>query len=300
MSSVAQQEKCTPQQIAFLGLGVMGASMAHHLVQAGHSVCVYNRTQAKAEAWQVEHPQQRLAATPAEAAKGANWVFLCVGRDEDVEQVLLGEQGALSQLQAGAVIVDHTTTSALLAQRMAEQCAQQGVIYLDAPVSGGQQGAERGCLTMMVGGDEAAYAAARPVMQAYAANMSYMGRSGAGQLTKMVNQICIAGLVQSLAEGLHFAQQAGLDQQQVVDVIRHGAAGSWQMEQRHQTMIADQYEHGFAVDWMRKDLGLCLDQARHIGARLPVAALVDQFYADVQAQGGGRWDTSSLLKRLIS
>ncbi|MFK7161178.1 NAD(P)-dependent oxidoreductase [Marinospirillum sp. MEB164] len=297
---MSQPIKTKIEQVAFLGLGVMGAPMAGHLAQAGHAVCVYNRTQSKAEAWLAEHPQQRWAATPAEAAAGASWLVMCVGRDQDVEQLLLGEQGALHQLQAGAVILDHTTTSAHLAHKMAAACAQKGVIYLDAPVSGGQQGAERGCLTVMVGGEEAAYRAAEPIMAAYAANMRYMGASGAGQLTKMVNQICIAGLVQSLAEGLHFAQQAGLDQQQVIDVIRHGAAGSWQMEQRHQTMIADQYEHGFAVDWMRKDLGLCLEQARHIGARLPVAALVDQFYADVQALGGGRWDTSSLLRRLIS
>lgn len=295
---MSQPRKTKIEHIAFLGLGVMGAPMASHLAQAGHAVCVYNRTQSKAEAWLAKHPQQRLAITPIEAAKGVNWVVMCVGRDQDVEQVVLGEAGALHQLQPGAVILDHTTTSAHLAHKMAAACAQQGVIYLDAPVSGGQQGAERGCLTVMVGGEEAAYRTAEPIMAAYAANMRYMGTSGAGQLTKMVNQICIAGLVQSLAEGLHFAQQAGLDQQQVIDVIRHGAAGSWQMEQRHQTMIADQYEHGFAVDWMRKDLGLCLEQARHIGARLPVAALVDQFYADVQAAGGGRWDTSSLLRRL--
>ena len=289
-----------PQQIstaAFIGLGVMGYPMAGHLARAGLEVRVYNRTAAKAKAWSDEYGGSHHA-TPAEAAQGADLVLVCVGNDDDVRQVTIGEQGALAGMSTGSILVDHTTASADLAVTLDATCREQGVDFIDAPVSGGQQGAENGTLTIMCGGTEPTYARAEPVLAHYARAVTLMGPVGSGQLTKMVDQICIAGLVQGLAEGLHFAEQAGLDQQRVIDVVAKGAAGSWQMENRHKTMIADQYEHGFAVDWMRKDLAICLEQARRIQARLPITALVDQFYADVQAMGGNRWDTSSLLRRL--
>ena len=287
-----------PKKIAFIGLGVMGGPMASHLAQAGHSVTVFNRTPAKADAWVAANPGQKSAKTPADAAADAGFVFMCVGKDEDIREVIAGEQGILSQLKAGSIIIDHTTASAAIATEMAELCQKQQITYLDAPVSGGEQGAINGQLTIMVGGNEAAFQQAEPLMQVFAKAVTYMGAAGAGQMTKMVNQICIGGLVQALAEGLNFAEKAGLDQQKVMDVISLGAAGSWQMNNRHKTMIADEYEHGFAVNWMRKDLAICLDQASKINVQLPVTALVDQFYAEVQQLGGGRWDTSSLLRRL--
>ncbi|HEY0833479.1 MAG TPA: NAD(P)-dependent oxidoreductase [Azospirillum sp.] len=284
----------TPRTVAFLGLGVMGFPMAGHLAKAGHAVTVYNRTAAKAEAWADRHGG-RAAATPAEAARGAEVVFMCVGNDDDVRQVA---GAALEGMAPGALLVDHTTASAEVAREMAAKAAARGISFLDAPVSGGQAGAENGVLTIMVGGDPAAFATAEPLMRAYGRSVVLMGDSGAGQLTKMVNQICIAGLVQALAEGMSFARKAGLDAHRVVDVISKGAAQSWQMENRARTMLDDRFDFGFAVDWMRKDLSICLNEARSNGATLPVTALVDQFYADVQAMGGGRWDTSSLMKRL--
>ena len=283
--------------VAFIGLGVMGYPMAGHLARAGLDVRVYNRTPAKAEAWAGEHGGSHHA-TPCEAASGADLVLVCVGNDDGVREVTTGENGALSGMAEGSLLVDHTTASADLAEELDAACRERGIGFVDAPVSGGQQGAENGALTIMCGGDDADFARIEPLLGHYGRAVTLMGPAGSGQLTKMVNQICIAGLVQGLAEGLHFAEQAGLDRQRVVDVISKGAAGSWQMENRHGTMIADEYEHGFAVDWMRKDLGICLEQARRLQARLPVTALVDQFYADVQVMGGGRWDTSSLLRRL--
>ncbi|MEQ5858213.1 NAD(P)-dependent oxidoreductase [Halomonas sp. EF61] len=283
--------------VAFIGLGVMGYPMAGHLAEAGLTVRVYNRTQSKAEQW-CERFDGSHHATPAEAAGGADLVLVCVGNDDDVREVTTGPDGVLSTLSQGAILVDHTTASSSLAQELDQACQKQDVGFIDAPVSGGQQGAENGALTIMCGGQEEHFSRARPVLEHYGRAVTLMGGVGAGQLTKMVNQICIAGLVQGLAEGLHFAEQAGLDQERVVEVISQGAAGSWQMENRHATMIRDEYEHGFAVNWMRKDLDICLNQARQLEARLPVTALVDQFYADVQAMGGGRWDTSSLLRRL--
>ncbi|UWQ02929.1 NAD(P)-dependent oxidoreductase [Aliiroseovarius crassostreae] len=282
---------------AFLGLGVMGYPMAGHLVAAGHQVTVYNRTTAKAEAWAKEHGG-KWASTPREAALGADFVMACVGNDDDLRAVVLGENGALSGMTDGAVFVDHTTVSAKVTRELYAAARSAGVSFVDAPVSGGQAGAENGILSIMCGGDDIAYSAAEPIMQAYGRTVKRLGETGAGQLTKMVNQICIAGLVQGLSEGLHFAEKAGLDIREVVDVIQGGAAGSWQMVNRHETMADDQFEHGFAVDWMRKDLGICLDTADENGASLPVTALVDQFYKDVQKMGGGRWDTSSLFKRL--
>ena len=283
--------------VAFIGLGVMGFPMAGHLAEAGLTVRVYNRTQSKAEQW-CERYEGSHHPTPAEAASGADLVLVCVGNDDDVREVTTGPDGVLSTLSQGAILVDHTTASSSLAEELDQACQKQGVGFIDAPVSGGQQGAENGALTIMCGGQEEHFSRARPVLEHYGRAVTLMGGVGAGQLTKMVNQICIAGLVQGLAEGLHFAEQAGLDQERVVEVISQGAAGSWQMENRHATMIRDEYEHGFAVNWMRKDLDICLNQARQLEARLPVTALVDQFYADVQAMGGGRWDTSSLLRRL--
>ncbi len=284
-------------QVAFIGLGVMGYPMAGHLARAGHQVRVYNRTASKAQQWVDEYAGES-AATPREAAQGADLVMVCVGNDQDLRGVVLGADGALAGMQAGAVLVDHTTASADVARELAAQAGERGIGFLDAPVSGGQAGAQNGVLTIMVGGDAQAYAQAEPVIQAYARMAQLMGPVGSGQLTKMVNQICIAGVVQGLAEALHFAQCAGLDGQAVVDVISKGAAQSWQMENRHKTMLAGEFEFGFAVDWMRKDLSILLHEARHNGAQLPMTALVDQFYADVQRQGGGRWDTSSLLTRL--
>lgn len=284
-------------KVAFLGLGVMGFPMAGHLARTGHEVSVFNRTRAKAERWAAEHGG-RAAATPADAAREARLVFACVGRDEDVREVALGTDGALVAMAPGGAFVDHTTTSARLAREIDAATRDRGLAFLDAPVSGGQTGAEKGTLTVMAGGDPATFAAAEPVVAAYARTFRLLGPAGAGQLAKMVNQICIAGLIEGLAEGLHFARAAGLDAQAVVDVISKGAAQSWQMDNRHATMLAGEYEHGFAVDWVRKDLGYALDEARRNGAHLPVAALVDQLYGEVQAMGGGRWDTSSLLARL--
>ena len=284
-------------KVAFLGLGVMGFPMARHLAAGGHEVAVYNRTRARAEQW-AGSTRGRVAATPADAARDAALVFTCVGRDEDVRDVVLGPDGALGAMSAGAALVDHTTTSAALAREVAAAATARGVGFLDAPVSGGQQGAEKGILTVMAGGEASTFATAEPVVACYARSFRLLGPAGAGQLTKMVNQICIAGLIEGLAEGVHFARAAGLDVQAVIHVISKGAAQSWQMENRHATMIAGEYEHGFAVDWVRKDLGYALDEARRNGAHLPVTAVVDQLYGEVQEMGGGRWDTSSLLARL--
>ena len=283
--------------VAFLGLGVMGSPMAGHLARAGHSVVVYNRTGSKAEAWAEEHGG-RAAPTPREAAQGAEFVMACVGNDDDLRAVCTGEDGALEGLGEGAVFVDHTTVSAQVTRELAEIASERGGHYVDAPVSGGQAGAENGALVIMCGGPQEAFDRAEPVMDAYAKLARRLGDTGAGQLTKMVNQICIAGLVQGLSEGLAFAEAAGLDGRAVVEVIKGGAAGSWQMENRHATMLDDQFEHGFAVNWMRKDLAICLQAADELGTPLPVTALIDQFYLDVQKMGGGRWDTSSLVKRL--
>ena len=284
-------------KVAFLGLGVMGYPMAGHLKAAGHDVTVYNRTAAKAAKWAAEHGGQ-IAATPAEAADGADMVMACVGNDDDLRAVCLGDDGALSKMGEGTLFVDHTTVSAKVTAELYEAAKAQGVGFVDAPVSGGQAGAENGQLSIMCGGDEAEYARAEPVMQSYAKLCRRIGESGAGQLTKMANQIAIAGLVQGLSEALHFTSKAGLDGRDVVEVISQGAAGSWQMSNRYETMLDDHFEHGFAVDWMRKDLGICLATADENGASLPVTALVDQFYKDVQKLGGGRWDTSALFKRL--
>ena len=282
--------------VAFLGLGVMGGPMARHLAAAGHDVTVYNRTRAKADAWVAAHGG-RAAATPAEAAAGASFVFACVGADADLEAVTVGEAGAFAAMPPGSVFIDHTTVSARIARNLAQRAADSGFAFLDAPVSGGQAGAEGGTLTVMVGGDAAAYEKAEPVMRAYARQVGLMGPSGAGQLTKMVNQICIAGILQGLSEAVHFCIEAGLDTDAVIDVISRGAAQSWQMDNRARTMAQGQFDFGFAVDWMRKDLGLVLEEAKALGLSLPVTALVDQFYADVQAMGGRRNDTSSLIRR---
>ncbi len=283
--------------VAFLGLGVMGYPMAGHLQSAGHSVTVYNRTTAKAEAWVAEHGGA-MATTPAEAAQGADFVMACVGNDDDLRGVCLGDTGAFAGMSKGAIFVDHTTVSAKVTAELYATCAELGLSFVDAPISGGQAGAENGVLSIMCGGDQTAYDAAEPIMAAYSRICRRIGDSGAGQKTKMCNQIAIAGLVQGLSEALHFAEKAGLDGAAVVEVISQGAAGSWQMSNRYQTMLDDHFEHGFAVDWMRKDLGICLQAADETGASLPVTALVDQFYKDVQKMGGGRWDTSSLFKRL--
>ncbi|UWQ34799.1 NAD(P)-dependent oxidoreductase [Leisingera sp. M527] len=284
-------------KIAFLGLGVMGYPMAGHLQAAGHEVTVYNRTEAKAKAWAAEHGGQ-FGATPRAAAAGAEFVMACVGNDDDLRSVCLGPDGAFAGMREGAVFVDHTTVSETVTRELHGTAEEKGVFFVDAPISGGQAGAENGVLSVMCGGDEGAYARVEPVIDAYAKICRRIGGSGAGQLTKMSNQIAIAGLVQGLSEALHFAEKAGLDGRAVVEVISQGAAGSWQMANRYETMLDDHFEHGFAVDWMRKDLGICLDAADETGASLPVTALVDQFYKDVQKMGGGRWDTSSLFKRL--
>ncbi|WP_095589706.1 NAD(P)-dependent oxidoreductase [Actibacterium ureilyticum] len=282
---------------AFLGLGVMGYPMAGHLAAAGHQVTVYNRTAAKAQAWCDSHKGDH-AATPAKAAEGAEFVLSCVGNDDDLRGVCLGPDGAFAGMSPGAIFVDHTTVSSAVTRELHQAAAEKGIGFVDGPVSGGQAGAENGVLSIMCGGDAAHFDAALPVMEAYGRTVKRLGDSGAGQLTKMVNQICIAGLVQGLSEALNFADKAGLDGKAVVEVISGGAAGSWQMANRYETMIDDKFDHGFAVDWMRKDLGICLSTGDEVGAALPVTALVDQFYKDVQAMGGGRWDTSSLIKRL--
>jgi 3-hydroxyisobutyrate dehydrogenase-like beta-hydroxyacid dehydrogenase len=281
-------------KLAFLGLGVMGYPMAGHLAKAGHEVTIYNRTRAKAEQWVAQHGG-RSAPAPADAAHDAEIVLMCVGNDNDVRAVA---KDALAAMDAGAVLVDHTTASAKVAREVASAAAARRVGFLDAPVSGGQAGAENGKLTIMVGGDAAVFANAQPVLAHYARAVTLMGDVGAGQLTKMVNQICIAGLVQALSEGINFAQHAGLDPNLVLEVIGKGAAQSWQMDNRGKTMVADKFDFGFAVDWMRKDLRICLDEASTNGAALPVTAIVDQFYARIQARGGNRWDTSSLIRLL--
>lgn len=284
-------------KLAFLGLGVMGFPMAGHLQKAGHDVTVYNRTAQKADAWVAEY-RGISAPTPREAAQDAQFVIACVGNDDDLRSVCLGPDGAFAGMDSGAVFVDHTTVSAAVTRELHEKAEGKGIAFVDAPISGGQAGAENGVLSVMCGGDKQAYAQAEPIIAAYARICRRIGDSGAGQMTKMCNQIAIAGLVQGLSEALNFAQKAGLDGRAVVEVISQGAAGSWQMQNRHETMLDDEFEHGFAVDWMRKDLRICLDAAEETGAALPVTALVDQFYKDVQAMGGGRWDTSSLIRRL--
>ncbi len=284
-------------KVAFLGLGVMGYPMAGHLAAKGHDVTVYNRTFAKAEKWAAEHGGQ-ARETPREAAEGADFVMACVGNDDDLRAVCTGPDGAFAGMAKGAIFVDHTTVSSKVTTEMYAAAREKGCGFVDAPVSGGQAGAENGVLSVMCGGDQSDFDAAAPVIDAYAKICKRLGESGAGQITKMCNQIAIAGLVQGLSESLHFAQKAGLDGAAVVEVISQGAAGSWQMANRYQTMLADEFDHGFAVDWMRKDLNICLSTGDEIGASLPVTALVDQFYKDVQKLGGGRWDTSALLKRL--
>jgi 3-hydroxyisobutyrate dehydrogenase len=287
----------TAHRTAFIGLGVMGFPMAGHLAAAGHDVVVYNRTTAKARAW-VERHGGEAAPTPAAAASKAEFVFACVGNDDDLRQVMLGNDGVLAGAGPGTVVVDHTTASAKVARELAAAAAERSLQFLDAPVSGGQAGAEKGALTVMVGGEAEPFAKAEPVMAAYARAVTLMGPSGSGQLTKMVNQVCIGGLLQALAEALAFAERAGLDAGRAVEVISKGAAQSWQMENRAGTMLEDRFDFGFAVDWMRKDFAIVLDEARSNGASLPVTAIVDQFYARIQEQGGGRWDTSSLIRLL--
>jgi 3-hydroxyisobutyrate dehydrogenase len=284
-------------KVAFLGLGVMGFPMAGHLAAKGHDVTVWNRTRAKAEAWVTRH-QGRRAGTPAEAAKGAEFVMACVGNDDDLRSVCLGPDGAFAGMTPGAIFVDHTTVSATITRKLAAEGARTGIAFVDAPVSGGQAGAENGQLSIMCGGDPADFGRAEGVMASYTRICRLIGPGGAGQLAKMMNQICIAGLMQGLSEALAFGEKAGLDGEKVVEVISQGAAGSWQMVNRHKTMLKGEFDFGFAVDWMRKDLGICLETADEIGARLPVTALVDQFYKDVQLMGGGRNDTSSLIRRL--
>lgn len=285
------------EKVAFIGLGVMGYPMAGHLVKAGYDVTVYNRTRAKAEKWSGEHGGAN-APTPAAAAAGAKFVCSCVGNDDDLRAVVLGDDGMFAGMATGATVIDHTTASATVARELDAIARQKGIKFLDAPVSGGQAGAENGALTTMVGGEAADFATAEPVMQSYSRAVTLMGPVGAGQLTKMVNQICISGLLQALAEGLDFAQRAGLDAKRAVEVISKGAAQSWQMENRANTMLDDKFEFGFAVDWMRKDLGMCFEEAQRIGADLTVAKIVDAYYKDVQDMGGNRWDTSSLMRRL--
>jgi len=285
------------KKVAFLGLGVMGFPMAGHLANDGHDVTVYNRTAAKAKAWTDKY-KGKTAATPREAARDAEIVMACVGNDDDLRSVVLGDDGAFAAMGKGTVFVDHTTASADVARELAAAGAALGIGFIDGPVSGGQAGAENGVLTVMCGGDKAVFDSVKPVVDSYARAVTLLGPVGAGQLTKMVNQICIAGLVQALAEGMNFAQKAGLDAKQVAEVISKGAAQSWQMENRYDTMVDDKFEFGFAVDWMRKDLGIALKEADRLNTSLPVTALVDQFYGDVQSLGGGRWDTSSLMRRL--
>jgi 3-hydroxyisobutyrate dehydrogenase/2-hydroxy-3-oxopropionate reductase len=290
-------EPSTPTKVAFIGLGVMGYPMAGHLALAGHHVTVYNRNPAKGKEWCAEFSGHASAPTPREAALGADMVFCCVGNDDDLRAVMLGADGALAGTKAGALLIDHTTASANVARELFAAAKTKGVHFVDAPVSGGEAGAINGMLTVMCGGESAAFERAKPVGMAFSKAFSLMGESGAGQLTKMVNQVCIAGLVQGLSEGIAFGMKAGLNMEQVLEVIGKGAAQSWQMDNRGKTMVADKFDFGFAVDWMRKDLGLVMDEAKRNGARVPVTALVDQFYADVQAMGGKRFDTSSLIKR---
>ncbi|WP_337877837.1 NAD(P)-dependent oxidoreductase [Caldimonas sp.] len=297
MNSPKTYAPVAPHTVAFLGLGVMGYPMAGHLARAGHRVTVYNRTAAKAERWVAEYGGA-CAATPRQAAQDADIVFACVGNDDDLRSVVLGEHGALAGMKPGAIFMDHTTASAEVARELGAQARRRGLWFIDAPVSGGNLGALNGTLTVMCGGEAAAFERAQPVAMAYAKAVTLLGEQGAGQLAKMVNQIAIAGLLQGLSEAIAFGQKVGLDMKAVLEVIGKGAAQSWQMDNRGPTMIEDRFDFGFAVDWMRKDLGLCLQEARRHGARLPVTALVDQFYADIQAQGGGRWDTSSLIRRL--
>ncbi|HRH16092.1 MAG TPA: NAD(P)-dependent oxidoreductase [Aquabacterium sp.] len=296
--SQAPPASATPAgRVAFLGLGTMGAPMALHLLRAGHQVTVYNRTTAKAQAWVAQHGGH-WAPSPADAARGAEHVITCVGRDEDLREVTLGAQGAFGAMAPDAVLIDHTTTSAELARELAQAARERGLHFIDAPVSGGNLGAVQGTLTVMCGGDVAVFQRIEPVVKAYARAVTLLGEAGAGQLAKMTNQICVAGVLQGLAEAIAFGQKAGLDMHAVLGVITQGAASSWQMQHRGPTMVDDQFDFGFAVDWMRKDLGLVLDEARRQGASLPLTALIDQFYADVQGMGGGRLDTSSLIKRL--
>ncbi|MEO3711815.1 NAD(P)-dependent oxidoreductase [Roseateles flavus] len=297
INTTRSYEPAAPRRAAFIGLGVMGLPMAGHLARAGHAVTVYNRSAAKAQAWVAEFGGA-LADTPAQAAREADVVFVCVGNDDDLRSVLLGEAGAFAGMKPGAILVDHTTASAEVAREMHAVARSRGLHFVDAPVSGGQAGAVNGQLTVMCGGDAEPFEAMKPVALAFSRAVTRVGEPGAGQLAKMVNQICIAGLVQGLAEAIAFGGRAGLDMKQVLEVIGKGAAQSWQLDNRGKTMVDDQFNFGFAVDWMRKDLGLVLDEARRNGAKLPVTALVDQFYADVQGMGGGRWDTSSLIKRL--
>jgi 3-hydroxyisobutyrate dehydrogenase/2-hydroxy-3-oxopropionate reductase len=291
-------EPSTPTKVAFIGLGVMGYPMAGHLALAGHHVTVYNRNPAKGKEWCAEFSGHASAPTPREAAIGADMVFCCVGNDDDLRAVMLDADGALAGTKAGALLIDHTTASANVARELFAAAKTKGVHFVDAPVSGGEAGAINGMLTVMCGGESAAFERAKPVGMAFSKAFTLMGESGAGQLTKMVNQVCIAGLVQGLSEGIAFGMKAGLNMEQVLEVIGKGAAQSWQMDNRGKTMVADKFDFGFAVDWMRKDLGLVMDEAKRNGARVPVTALVDQFYADVQAMGGKRFDTSSLIKRL--
>ena len=299
MSSINSKtyEPSTPTKVAFIGLGVMGLPMAGHLATAGHDVTVYNRNAQKAQAW-VKEFGGRACATPREAAEGAQIVFACVGNDDDLRSIVLGPDGAFAGMSTGATFVDHTTASALVARELSALAKQKSLRFIDAPVSGGQAGAVNGMLTVMCGGDAAEFDAVKPVIAVMARAVTLVGPAGAGQLAKMVNQICIAGLVQGLSEGIAFGQAAGLDMKQVIEVIGKGAAQSWQMDNRGATMVDDKFEFGFAVDWMRKDLGLVMDECNRNGARVPTIALIDQFYADVQKMGGGRWDTSSLIKRL--
>ncbi|OED40724.1 oxidoreductase [Chromatiales bacterium (ex Bugula neritina AB1)] len=285
------------KKVAFVGLGVMGYPMAGHLSTAGHQVSVYNRTVAKSDQWAAEHGGTALA-TPREAAAGAEFVMICVGNDNDLRSVVYGDDGVLAGMKAGSSLVDHTTASAEVARELHAHCKELGIAFIDAPVSGGQAGAENGALAIMCGGEQDAYNAAEPILAAYGKNVALIGEPGAGQLTKMVNQICIAGLVQALSEGVNFAQSAGLDVEKVMGVVGGGAAASWQLSNRYETMARDEFEFGFAVDWMRKDLSIVIDEARRNGASVPVTAMVDQYYADVQKMGGNRWDTSSLIARL--
>ena len=293
-----QYDKVAAKRVAFLGLGVMGGPMAGHLHAAGHHVTVYNRTASRAERWVAQHAGGKSAATPRAAADGAELVFACVGNDDDLRSVVLGDDGAFAGMKSDAIFVDHTTASAAVARELAAAANEHGLRFLDAPVSGGEAGAINGMLTVMVGGERAVFDEVAPIAQAFSRAFTLIGPSGSGQLAKMVNQICIAGLVQGLAEGIAFGQRAGIDMKLVLEVIGKGAAQSWQMDNRGKTMVDDKFDFGFAVDWMRKDLGLCLDEARRNGASLPVAALVDQFYGELQQRGEGRSDTSSLIRRL--